>query len=189
MSKMKPTTTIRIRTNFVFNAPKFGIPGLPPPKLNSTLAIHPPFAAELCFWSALGLPSYVARNPPATVPPYLVAFSLDTTAAQQDNARHEVKFIEPPGDPSRGKAANGEHAHAIPARLDRAMHQPAVFRSRALAPRPPVRPNRGPRIRPKLRLHTASRPAPHRPASPHASAVACRAPASASSSALSSGSC
>jgi hypothetical protein len=39
-NKTKTTTAITILKNLDFNAPKFGIPGFPPPKLNSTFAIN-----------------------------------------------------------------------------------------------------------------------------------------------------
>ncbi len=67
------------------------------------------------------------------------------------------------------------------------MHQPGLFRSRSLASRPSIRPQRRPRILPKLRLLASSRSATTWPPFPYAPAPPRRASSAAPASSLSPG--
>src|SRR5258705_6453270 len=88
-NRMSSTTTPTIVRNLDFNAPRFGMTGFPPPKLNSTLAMNSSLRyLGFAGGAFLGLPSYVPRGRTATAPPYLVAFSLDSAHKRQHNLRH-----------------------------------------------------------------------------------------------------
>ena len=123
------------------------------------------------------------KNPQlsATLPPYLVCFCLDTTVGSRNNPPHLVAF----GRRSACSRARplGE-AHAIPAGLDRSVHQSGLRRSRTLVARAPLRPQRRLGILPFLRQLAASRASADRSALAYEAAPAHRASAASSTPSL-----
>src|SRR3981189_1643036 len=88
-SRMSSATTPTTFRNLDFNAPRFGMTGFPPPKLNSTLAMNSSVRYLGFAFGAFLICHLTSRGGrTATVPPYLVVFSLDTTDERQHNARH-----------------------------------------------------------------------------------------------------
>jgi hypothetical protein len=112
----------------------------------------------------------------ATRPPYIVAFSLDTTGSSRHNPRQRSSFTQS-GDCARVSIRvrltfSGGNSHAIFARLHCAVYQSAMRRSRPLVTRRRWRSDQPRWPLPGLRRHVAQRAPAAGPAFPHAPAVA-----------------
>jgi hypothetical protein len=170
-------------------------PHVPLPHLTPTIPAPRVPRAQHAGFSARKFAQFRTGYPQSseTAPLYLVPFSLDTTGCPEQNLACPREFCRLGGSRrllfvtipwSRAGGLWGKH-HAISARLDCAVYQSAVRRSRPLAPRASLRPQCRTRTLPQLWRSLASRAAAHRAGPALASQIACRAPATAPSPPLS----